>query len=383
MDCQIDKFDLPPEVTYLNMAYQSPLLRTSQLAGTAGLKRKSRPYTISAEDFFQPLKEVQRLFAELIDCNDPARIAYQPSVSYGMANVVSNLPIRSGGNIVLLDQQFPSNVYPFDEFARKNDIEIRFVNPPDGYISDRASLWNQRIIEAIDQNTICISLPHCHWADGTLFDLAAIKRQCDQFDTWMIIDGTQSVGAIPFSVEEINPDAVVCATYKFLLGPYGSTLSYYGPRFDGGQPIEHSWMARKGSEDFASLSQYTEHIQVGAARYSVGESANFIALPMLADALHQIITWGPAQIQAYCSDIKSALWDAIGDNHYLAPSESSAAHLFGIYPLHQNVGKLVKQLAQKDIYVSARGNAIRVAPYVFNRAEDLQRLASELRDGYV
>ena len=50
----------------------------------------------------------------------------------------------------------------------------------------------------------------------------------------LVVDGTQSVGALPFDVGQIQPDALICATYKWLLGPYSLGLSYFGPRFDEG-----------------------------------------------------------------------------------------------------------------------------------------------------
>ena len=66
------------------------------------------------------------------------------------------------------------------------------------------------------------------------------------------------VGALPFDVREIQPDALVCAGYKWLLGPYSIGVAYFGPRYDGGEPIEENWIARRGSEDFQRLVDYQD-----------------------------------------------------------------------------------------------------------------------------
>ena len=116
--------------------------------------------------------------------------------------------------------------------------------------------------------------------DGTLFDLKSIREKTNEHHALLIIDGTQSVGAFPFSIEETQPDALICATYKWLLGPYSLGFAYFGSYFDNGSPIEESWLNRKNSEDFSELTNYNDDYKDGANRYCMGESANFTSVPM-------------------------------------------------------------------------------------------------------
>ena len=67
-----------------------------------------------------------------------------------------------------------------------------------------------------------VAIGHVHWSDGTLFDLKKIRERLDEVGGLLIIDGTQSVGALPFSVKEFKPDALICGGYKWLLGPYST-----------------------------------------------------------------------------------------------------------------------------------------------------------------
>ena len=136
-------------------------------------------------------------------------------------------------------------------------------------------------------------MPHIHWADGTLFNLMAIREKTREHDALLIIDGTQSVGALPFSVAKIQPDALICAGYKWLLGPYALGVAWYSDYFNDGEPLEHNWLNRLQSEDFTRLTQYQEKFQDKADRYSVGESSNFILVPMLIRALEQLLQWQP------------------------------------------------------------------------------------------
>ena len=126
LPCQRHLFDLPEEVAYLNCAYMGPLARRVLSAGIDGLSRKARPWSIEPSDFFTPLTEARRLFGELIG-GDPDGVAMVPSVSYGMAIAAANLPVRQGENIVVLAEQFPSNIYVWRQLARDHGAEVLTV----------------------------------------------------------------------------------------------------------------------------------------------------------------------------------------------------------------------------------------------------------------
>ncbi|MEQ9007935.1 MAG: aminotransferase, partial [Ekhidna sp.] len=108
---------------------------------------------------------------------------------------------------------------------------------------------------------------------------------------------------LPYSVKEIRPDALICAGYKWLMGPYSIGLAYYGAAFDGGEPIEENWINRLNSEDFSNLVNYQPEYQEMALRYEVGEHSNFILVPMLHQAIRQILNWQPDNIQVYTQEL--------------------------------------------------------------------------------
>ena len=219
-----------------------------------GLLLKANPQKIAAEDFFITLEKLKENFSRLIGLSDAQRIAYHPSASYGFAIVAKNLPKKKGGKILMPANQFPSNYYAFEHFARDHGATIEFIAAPDDF-ANRGQRWNEAILEAINQQTICVTLDHTHWQDGTIFDLPSIKERCTQNDALLIVDGTQSVGAYPTDVDSLQPDAMICAGYKFLMGPYGSALSYFGPYFDTGTPIEFNWINPSATKEI-SLSGF-------------------------------------------------------------------------------------------------------------------------------
>ena len=367
-------FSLPTNSTYLNVAYQAPLLKTVEQAGIDTLRKKVFPVHITREDFFEPGERLKQQFSQLINAGDPERVAIIGSASYGLSTAAKNIPYQKGQNIVLVDEQFPSNIYPWKRVAEENDLEIRLIQPPAS--NNRGEQWNAGILAAIDENTIVVSMGHVHWADGTKYDLETVSAKVHAHDGYLVIDGTQSIGALPFDVQVIQPDMVICAAYKWLLGPYSMALAYFNERFDNGVPIEENWINRKDSDQFEKLVAYEDQYRPKAGRYNMGECSSFVNVAMLNTALEQILDWGVANIQAYCKSIIDPVIPKFIEAGFNIEDEAFRSnHLFGIrFPEGTDATKLKEKLANKSVFVSVRGNSIRVAPHVYNDVGDLERL---------
>lgn len=372
-------FSLPEELSYLNNAYMAPNLKTVEEAGVAAVRRKNQPHLIKPSDFFEPAERLRADLATLIDSPDAQQVVLIPSVSYGMAVVAHNLPLQKGENIVISEEQFPSNVYPWMRLCEERGAELRRVAAPAG--PNRGKAWTQAILEAIDSKTRLVSTGHIHWADGTLLDLKAIRKRSREAGAWMAIDGTQSVGALPFSVREIQPDALVCGAYKWLMGPYSIGMAYFGPALNEGKPLEENWMNRLHAEDFANLVNYQDAYQPGALRYEVGEHSNFTLLPMFQAAVTQLLKWQPEHIQDYCKALsKEPLAYLAGQGISVAPPEQRVGHLFGLRlpsgPGNKAADKetIKKRLEEQQVLVSFRGDAIRVSCHLYNTAQDFEKL---------
>ncbi len=381
LTCQKEHFFLPDEVTYLNGAYMSPSLRSVDAAGIQGVQMKRLPFNLTIDHFFKPLEEVRQRFSQLINNPEPNRIVTIPSASYGMATVANNMQISKGENIILIGEQFPSNVYVWKNLAAKNGAEIITVSPPDS-LDNRGKIWNERLLEAINSKTKLVAMSHVHWADGTWFDLVAVRKRSREVGALFVIDGTQSVGALDFDVQVIQPDALICPSYKWLLGPYSLGVAYYGEAFDGGKPIEESWFNRYKSEDFKNLVNYKDEYQAGAWRYQIGEASNFALIPMLIESLKALNNWNPKNFQAYCKSITEAPLAAFQDmGCWVEDVNFRGSHLFGVrLPQGVSLETLKQRLADEKIYVSLRGSAVRVAPSVYNEEKDLWHLVKVMRD---
>ncbi|MBF0277206.1 MAG: aminotransferase class V-fold PLP-dependent enzyme [SAR324 cluster bacterium] len=366
-------FKIPDHITYLNCSYLSPQLRSVSEAGHQGVAFKESPWELYPENFFTTSEDARRLFAELVDGNTDD-VAIIPSASYGISVAARNMKVAAGEKIIVLEDQFPSNVYPWNLLAKEKKAIFQTVRRPDD------GDWTAAVIEAMDEKTAVVALAHCHWTDGSLIDLIKVREFCDRYNSSMVIDGTQSLGAMPFSVKEIRPDFLIGAAYKWLLGPYSLGFLYANPDYHEGDPIEYNWINRKNSEDFSGLVNYRDEYQPGARRFDVGERSNFALMPMVVAALKQILAWKVREIEASLTVLTNyAACEAEKLQMTVAPPHLRSKHMLGIRFSDGVPEGVVKQLADNHIYVSVRGSSIRISPHLYNSEGDIDRLFEVLK----
>lgn len=367
LECQQSLFDIPAGITYLNCAYQGPQLRHSTNAAIEQLERKSRPWTITADDFFSPAERLREQFAALIDAS-PDDIAIVPSISYAMATAAANLTVGKNQHTVMLAEQFPSHVYAWRESGNQQARITTVERPRDGD-------WTQDIIEAIDTDCAIAALPGAHWTDGYQLDLDKISRHCRANGSALVLDLTQTLGAVPFSVRDIEADFVATSVYKWMLGPPGLCLMYVNPRHRQGRPIELNWISRKNSEDFAGLTDYTNELQPGARRFDAGGRANLVNGAIASSALQQIRTWGVEHISVYVRDLTGLAANMAAERGLeYTPDAFRSPHIIGITLPENAARQIADELHQRKVYVSLRGNKLRIAPHLYNTRADIERL---------
>jgi len=370
LQCQSDKFFLPPDKYYLNCAFLSPMMKNIETAGIDTLQVMRDPSQVTPNMFFEGVNQTRQLFSQLINCRED-QIAVIPSTSYGISTISKNLSIGHGDNIVLIQDQFPSNVYAWRRLANTTSSTIRTV------LRGKKN-WTQKILESINYRTAVVAMETIHWTNGYAFDLNEISQRTHDVGAHLILDGTQSIGAVPLDVSTINPDAIVCAGYKWLLGPYGTAFLYVGERFKDGIPLEETWIARRGSDKFGELVNYTDEYRSGAIRFDRGQSCAFAQTAMMNEGLKQILEWGTDQIQLYCSELITDFLSVIQDHGY-SVDHTCLPHLFGLgIPKHLDCNELNEQLISAQISVSLRGNSIRVSPNVYNSKDDIHALQQVL-----
>ncbi len=367
-------FEIPEGVTYLNCAYMSPQLRSITAIGIDAVRGKATPWTIPSSQWFSRPEELRSLAAQVMGA-DADGVALVPSVSYGIATAAANLPIASGQSIVILDREFPSNVYAWRELAKKKNGRVVAV------VRERGENWTGALLRTIDETTAIISVPNCHWSDGSKVNLELVGERAREVGASLVIDASQSLGASVFDLERIKPDFLTAVGYKWLLGPYSLGYLYVAPRWrECGVPLEQSWMTRAGSEDFSSLVDYSEEYRAGARRFDMGEFSQFVLVPMAIAGLQQVLAWGVERIEAELSPMTERVAQLAAESNYsVVPAADRAPHLIGVRFRRGISAELPKALQEAGVYVSIRGDSIRIAPHLYNEPKDIDLLFDVLR----
>lgn len=366
--CQRHLFELPDEIAYFNCSAYSPLTHEVAAAGRRGIESKVRPWELTASAIYDDLEQARDLFAQLIGA-EADDIATVPAASYGLATAAANLSAEPGQRLIVLEDQFPSNVQPWRQLAGRSGAELVTISRPE------TGGWTAPLLQAIDAATAVVALPHFHWCDGTAVDLAAVGRRCRQVGAALVLDLTQSIGALPFSVAEIEPDFLVAAGYKWLMGPYSLGFMYVAPRRRDGIALEYNRIARSMEPGFNRLSPYELPFPLAARRYDVGEATNFVLLPMAVAAMRQLLEWGPAEIQATLGAYTDAIAERAAALGLIVPArEQRAGHFLGIRFPGGPPQDFVARLAGENVFVSQRADAMRVSPHLYNNEADADRL---------
>lgn len=366
-------FDIPADVAYLNTATMGPLPRAAFEAGQRGLARKLQPWTIPDTDFFDDTSRLRPLLAELAGAG-PEGIAFVPSASYGLATAALNLPLSPAQEILILEDQFPSNVYTWRAHAAATGAVLRTV-----CAGGNTSL-SEALLDAIGPATGIVACPHVRWTDGALIDLDAVSRKCREHGAALVLDLTQSIGALRFDAGAIQPDFMVAAGYKWLLGPYATGFLYVAPHRRQGRPLEQNWITRDNATNFARLIDYTDGYAPGAERFDMGERSNFALLPAMEEAVKLILQWGVGNIEETLGHRNRQLAADLAALGLSSPAESERGphYLSALLPASAP-DDLTARLKAENIHVSRRGDRLRITPHLYTSDADIERFLEALK----
>ena len=371
-----ESFEIPAGVTYLNAAFMSPIPRCVREAGERGVVRKSAPWLLTRASFYDIVEEARAEAAGLIEAR-PQDVAITGSVSYGIATIARNLDLDAGKVVLTLADEHPSPVYAWLALASERlCLHEEIARPADHD-------WTAAILRRLDDRSRpavgVLSLTPLHWNDGALVDLAAIRTAADAASAVLVVDGTQAIGAQPFSVRAVRPDYLVFPTYKWLLGPYGLAFLYVDPERQHGRPLEQHVWSRAGADAITNRYERTLEFMEGARRYDMGERANFVALPMATAGIQLLRRVGLDAIAAHVTPLTTRIAEGAAELGFTSPPAAlRAGHITGLRRPRLDAAAAARCLAELDIHVSARNGALRISSHLYNDVKDVARFLEGL-----
>jgi selenocysteine lyase/cysteine desulfurase len=367
---QRDLFDVPADVSYFNTANLSPLLRSVREAAARGIDVRAAPWDIAAVDWFTDVERLRGLAARLVGAS-PEDMALVPATSYGLAVAARNLPLAAGDRVLVLDQEFPSGYYTWQRQTARSGAELLVVRREAG------QSWTDAVLAALDDRVAVVAVPNVHWTDGAPVELERVAPAARAAGAALVVDASQSLGAMPLDVGRLEPDFLVSVGYKWQLGPFGVGYLYVAPRHRDGEPLENNWILREGSDDFAALADYTDRYLPGARRFDVGERTNFELVPMAIAALEQILAWGVDEVAASLRAVNDDIARRAEPLGLTAPAVR-APHMIGLEFPPGDRERLVEGLRAAGVVAAVRAGVLRVSPHLHTTPADVERLIGAL-----
>ena len=375
ISCQRNLFNIPDEIVYLNTAYISPLSLKVEKAINKGCKLETEPWKIDPEfHFFYQIKETKIIFSNLFNISYK-NVSLIPSASYGISTAANNIKLTKTKNkILILKDQFPSNVYPWMELSKKQEGVLEIIDELN------ETTLTEEIINKISEEVAVVAIPNIRWTDGYIIDLKKVSGACKKFDVNLILDLTQSAGAMQIDLKEINPEFAIIANYKWMLGPYSTGFLYISDKFIDGVPLEETWIGRKNSQDFSKLTDYQSLYNSDSIRFDMGQRANFSLLPGVKAALEQLHDWSIRKIENTLYQNNLIICKGLSELGFEILSEKNRApHFISARLPGYDGDSLINNLKKNKIFISERSGYLRITPHLWNNEEDFFKLINCLK----
>jgi selenocysteine lyase/cysteine desulfurase len=370
-------FAVPDGVAYFNTASLAPMLHRVVEAGHEAVRRRSQPWTVQTRDWFDDVDRLRTLAGTVLGL-DVEGIALVPASSYGMAVAARNLAARAhegpGGSILVLADEYPSGIYTWRRLAADTGASIVTARREPG------QTWTDAVLDQLHERIGIASVPNLHWTDGARLDLPAVARRVHEVGAALVVDASQSLGAMPLDVDELRPDFVVSVGYKWLLGTVGRSYLWVAEQHRDGRPIEENWVTRAGADDFAALVDYTDEYQPGARRFDQGARTLFEVTPIAIAALEQLGSWGVPEVEAALGRVTAAIAARLAPLGLepSVPEPERSPHILGISVPESARDRILPALEQAGCYAALRGSTLRIAPHLHVTEADIDALTTAL-----
>jgi cysteine desulfurase / selenocysteine lyase len=357
------------ESIYLNHASTGPLPTRTVDALRAFDELRAHPYRLPDDLLFETLARGRELIARLIHA-DASEIALAVNTSFGINVAAFTLPFRPGDVVLTPDREFPANVYPWMQLARRRGVVYRRIDCCDGAVDEHA------LRSALEDPAVrAVAVSWVGFSSGYTVDLEAIGRACRARGAFFVVDAIQGLGPLTLDVRACHIDILACGAQKWLLSPWGSGFVYVRRELiDQLEPNVVSWMAVKGSDDFTRLVDYDLTWRNDARRFELITLPyqDFAGMNASLELLHELGPTAVADHVAQLTDI-IVLWAAAQrDVHLVTPSVPRRRA--GIVSLRMpNAAAVSAALKAANVAHSLREGAIRLSPHCYNTREEVRR----------
>jgi isopenicillin-N epimerase len=363
-----EQFPLAPGLILMNAANLCPSPYPVQDAVFRYTRDVDSDASFQNRNKFGPLKEEARRALAWYVGADPGEIAITRNTSEGNNSVVNGLDLGPGDEVVIWDQNHPTNNVAWDVRARRWGFTVKRVSTPFGAEATPETLMAP-FLDAITPNTRVLAFSHVSNVSGTVLPAAELCRIAGDRGILTLVDGAQTFGALRLDLHAMGCDFFTASSHKWFVGPKEAGLMYVrGESQDRLWPsdVGVGWegAVERGAEKFENMGQRDDAAVVSMA---------------VAAAFHEAI--GPeaveARVRALAGAVKAGLRERIPEVVFFTPEEEASSAgvvvfevpgrdhdaLFeGVYRTHR-----LGCAAMHGLF-----NGLRVSPHIYNTMDQVE-----------
>jgi cysteine desulfurase / selenocysteine lyase len=362
------------DATYLNTAAHAALPGVALRAVETSIEANRFPHHLDDAVFFEAPVRIRTSLAKMIGAR-PEEIALTTGASTGLAAVAHLLTWQPGDEVLTAKGEFPLQYATWKPMEKRAGVKLRIVAPRERFMTA------DDLIAAITPRTRVVSVSHVRFDDGSLLDVPRVAAACHAQGAVLVLDASQSCGAVPMDVHELGADFLVAAGYKWLLSPYGTGFFWArSEHMNAARPGPYYWAAQ-GTDSFFELNLVDPEPSTSAKRWDAAEAATYFNFNLAAmnASVDFVLRVGPERVLEHNRRLIERLFERLPEDCVPAsPLESAQRGPFGCFTARtvEKTAELYQKLQSENIIVSWRGGRIRVSPHLFNSERDIDRLVS-------
>jgi kynureninase len=314
---------------------------------------------------------VGNLIAKIIGAGE-GEVVMQPNVSICQSLVASCFDWTGSRNkIVSEGLNFPSNLYIYRQLESLG-ARVVTVDSKDGI-----TIPLERLLAAIDEETLLVSVSHVIFKSAFIQDLRAITERAHQMGALVVADIYQSAGTVPLNVRDLGVDFATGGSVKWLCGGPGAGYLYVQrDLWPSLEPRLTGWMAHRNPFDFdPGAIRFADD----AYRFLQG-TPNIPGLYAARSGYEIINEVGVENIRAKSIRQTSLLIGLVENAGYQINSPRDPAQRGGTVTVDVPNGyEVTQELLRRDFLVDYRpGAGIRIAPHFYTKDEELELVVAEI-----
>jgi selenocysteine lyase/cysteine desulfurase len=340
----------------------------------AALEAKKFPHHKPDSTFYEVPNRIRAGLAKIIGAQ-AEEIALTSGASAGLNAVAHGLTWQPGDEVITAKGEFPLQYTGWKPMEDREGLKVKIVAPRDRFIT------TDDLIAALTPRTRLVSVSMVRFDDASLLDAQRLAAACHAQGTLLLLDVSQCCGALPIDVNQLGADFLICAGYKWLLGPFGTGFFWIKrEHLARVRPSPFYWMAVEGSHNFTALNFEDPKPAASAKRWDAPEWASYFNFNLVAmDAsVDFVLRAGAATVAAHNRKLIEFLFERLPKDRCViaSPADANRRGPYGCFAARnrEKTAELYQHLRKENVIVSLREGNIRVSPYLYNTERDIDHL---------